>query len=316
MRIGWKILVGCLAVPLVLGLFLLVLMLAFRASPLPSSEDVVVNQTDPIGGITPEMLTAEGLTIERAAAARAVPVTINLEEGTFAIKPAPAGTSIRVEGNYDRGLYELTMELTRNDDGSPAYTISFLPKYTMLRRVLSHGFVHIEEGENAITIHIPRDLLIDLNARVAKGQSQLHLGGLALHNAELSLRMGEHNVFADEPNPVEMDKLVMNSGMGEINLHNLGLLRAGTIEFAGGMGEVNLDLGADVARDTTLNTRMRMGEMNVGLPLRARVDEKTTVWFGESRGGAHDGETVEDPNAPLLTVRGSITMGEIGYQRR
>ena len=158
MRIGWKILLGCLAVPFVLVLFLLVLMLAFRAAPLPSSEGVAVNQEDPIGGITPEMLASEGLTIDRAAAVRAVPVTINLEEGTFTIKPAPAGTSIRVEGNYDRGLYELTTELTRNDDGSPAYSISFLPKYSMLRRVLSHGFVHMEEGENAITIHIPRDL--------------------------------------------------------------------------------------------------------------------------------------------------------------
>jgi len=300
-------------VPFVLGLFLLVLMLAFRASPLPSSEDVVVNQTDPIGGITPEMLTAEGLTIERAAAARAVPVTINLEEGTFVIKPAPAGTSIRVEGNYDRGLYELTMELTRNDDGSPAYTISFLPKYTMLRRVLSHGFVHIEEGENAITIHIPRDLLIDLNARVAKGQSQLHLGGLALHNAELSLRMGEHHVYADEPNPVEMEKLAVNSGMGEIGLHDLGNFRAGAIDVAAGMGEVTVALGDSIARDTALNVRMRMGEMTVDLPAQARLDERTTVWFGEAHRDWD--ESAEDPNAPLLTIRGSITMGEFGYHR-
>ncbi len=316
MRLGGKILIGCIAAPFVLVLFLLVLVLAFRAAPLPSPENVAVNQVDPIGGITPEMLAAEGLTIERASAARAVPVRISLEEGSFTIKPAPAGSSIKVEGNYDRGMYELKLEMSRDDEGNPAYDISFLPRYSMMRRILSQGFVHIETDErNALTIHIPRDLLIDLNARVAKGTSRLHLGGLALRNAELSLRMGEHQVLADEPNPVEMDWLVINTGMGEISLQNLGLLRAGTIEVAAGMGEVSVDLGHEIARDTALNARMRMGEMTVGLPRRARVDKNTVVWFGEARNDAPDPES-EDPNAPLLTVHGSITMGEIGYERR
>ena len=125
--------------------------------------------------------------------------------------------------------------------------------------------------------------------------------------------MGEHNVFADEPNPVEMDKLAINSGMGEINLHDLGNLRAGTIEFAGGMGDVTVDLGDSIARDTALSVRMRMGEMTVDLPARARLHEQTTVWFGETHKDWDEG--AEDPNAPLLTISGSITMGEFGYHR-
>lgn len=314
MSTGRKILIGCLAAPFVLVLFLLVLVLAFRAAPLPPSENAAVEQGDPIGGMTPEMLAAEGLTIERAGGAVAVPVTIHLEEGNFTIKPAAAGTAIRVEGNYDRGMYELTTELVQSDDG-PAYRISFLPKYTMLRRLLSQGFVHIEEAQNALTIHIPRDLPIDLNARVAKGTSRLHLGGLALRNADLTLRMGEHHVLAEEPNPVSMDSLVVKSGMGEIGLLGLGLLRARAIDVAGGMGEITVDLGEAIAHDTTLDARMRMGEMRIGLPRRARLDAKTVVWFGESHGGEHEGEQTEDPDAPLLTLRGSITMGEFGYQR-
>jgi len=313
MRLGGKILIGCIAAPFVLVFFLLVLVLAFRAAPLRPSENVAIDQVDPIGGITPEMLAAEGLTIARAGAARAVPLRINLEEGSFTIKPAPAGSSIKVEGNYDRGLYELKMEVSRDDEGNPAYDISFLPRYSMLRRILSHGAVHIEEGENAMTIHIPRELLIDLNARVEKASSRLELGGLALRSADLSLRMGEHKVLADEPNPVEMEKLVVNTGMGDIGLHNLGQLRAGTIEVAAGMGEVTVDLGDAILRDTALNVRMKMGEMTVDLPARARRDEHTTVWFGESNRD-WDGST-EDPNAPLLTIRGSVTMGELGYHR-
>jgi len=79
------------------------------------------------------------------------------------------------------------------------------------------------------------------------------------------------------------------------------------------MGEVTVDLGDAILRDTALNVRMKMGEMTVDLPARVRLDEHTTVWLGEANRDWD--ESAEDPNAPLLTIRGSIMMGEFGYHR-
>jgi len=242
-------------------------------------------------------------------------VKVHLEEGAFTIRPAPAGTSISVEGDYDRAVYDLKTELTRDSDGNPSYSISFLPKYSMLRRILSQGVIEIDDATNHLTIHIPRDLPIDLDMKISKAESRLFLGGLALTNARLDLSMGEHRIVADEPNPLEMGTLDLDVGMGEVRMEGIGLLRPGTINLAGGMGEVRLDLGREISRDTTVTARMRMGEMSIGLPRRARVDARSTVWLGEASGSARDARYDDDPDLPTLTIRGSVTMGELKYQR-
>lgn len=316
MRTGHKILFGCLAAPFLLVFLLAFLVIVFRASPIPEGESVSVSQTDPIGGITPEMLAAEGFTLDPSRpAARPVPVRLNLEEGAFTIRQAPPGTPLHVEGDYDSALYDLTTTLERDDEGHPSYSITFLPKYTLLRRILTDGIVEIDDTENHLTVYIPRDLPIELDVRIAKAESRLFLGGLALTSARFQMKMGSHRILVEEPNPIEMESLVLDSSMGEVRTEGLGLLRSATITVSGGMGEVNVDLGREISRDTTIQARMRMGEMTLGLPRRARVDAATSVWIGESSGNPKDSRYDDDPDLPTITVRGGVTLGELRLQR-
>ena len=315
MKTPTKILLGCLATPFVLVFALVLLMLAFRLAPIPASEQVTTS-AEPIGSVTPEQLAAEGLTLDQARpGGRVIPVKIALEEGSFTIKPSPPGTGIRVEGDFDGSVYALKQEVTRDESGLPSYDISFLPKYTMLRRILSQGFIEIDDDTNHLTIYIARDLPISLDAQVSKGQSRLYLGGLALQSASLRLTMGEHDVIVNEPNPIEMTELQLDVGMGEIDLNDLGNLRAASINVSGRMGEVSLDMGREISRDTVLRTRMKMGEMRVGLPRRARVTARTSVFLGESTGKARDNRYDDDESLPTLTVDAGITFGELRYTR-
>jgi len=111
----------------------------------------------------------------------------------------------------------------------------------------------------------------------------------------------------------------INVAMGEFKLQDLGLLRAASITTWGKMGELDLDLGREISRDTELFAKMRMGEVRLGLPRDARVDARTSVFLGESNGdpGPAD-EPSDDPDNPPynLLVRGGVTMGELRYVRR
>ena len=319
MRTGAKVFLGCLAAPFVLVLLLGILALVYRAMPMEPAERASANLEQPLDnpGVTEAQLSAEGLAADSGVpAGQPLAVSLWMEEGSFTIKPAPPGTGIRIEGDYDKGAYDLHQELVHDGSGAPVYKLSFKPRYSMLRRLLGQGF-KIDETENRLTVHLPRGLPMDLRANLRKGQSHMELGGLALTSAVIDLAMGEHEVSVGEPNPLEMSSLELNVGMGEMTLKDLGNLRASSLIVWGKMGEVEVDMGSHLARDTKLVTRMRMGEMTLGLPTEARVTTRTSVFLGEAT-GAQQGKDDEPRVAESgfeLQVQAGVTMGELRIHR-
>ncbi|MGH9869746.1 MAG: hypothetical protein ACREAA_16480 [Candidatus Polarisedimenticolia bacterium] len=309
MRTGGKILLGCVATPFVLLLLFALLFLVFRAMPLPESAPTQAAQ-EPSGSVTLQQLEAEGLAVgaPEAPPGKAVSVTIWLEEGTFHVKPAPEGEGFRVEGQYDKSMYDLKHEITRDRSGTASFSLSFRPRYSMLRRILSAGFLHMDDETNKITVYVPRGLPMELNLKSYKGETNLDLTGLSLAKMDLDLGMGEHNMVVNEPNPLEMSALKVNQSMGEMELHGLANLRAGDITIWGQMGELCLDLGESLLRDTKMYARMRMGEMSIGIPTDARVQASSSMFLGETEGNPNRAE-----GAHRLELDVSSSMGELTY---
>lgn len=314
MRTGVKIVLGCLAAPFVLAFMLGVVALAYRAAPIPASEQGSANLEQALP-VTLAQLAAEGLDIESGIpAGRATTVNLWLEEGSFDVRPGPEGSEIRVEGNYDRSVYDLKQEMTADRDGNPVYTLEFLPKYSLMRRILSQGGVHIDDDTNNLTVWLPRGVPMKLHAQIRKGESHMDLGGLALESATIDLEMGDHEMRVDAVNPIPMTTLALNIGMGEVTAYDLGNLRAESINVFGKMGEVKLDLGREVLRDTKLYAKMRMGEMSIGLPREANVSGSTNVWLGGASGTLNrEGADAAAATGPKVQVQGGITFGEVKY---
>jgi len=315
MRTPVKILLGCLATPFVLIALLLTLALIFRAAGSPGHKEEMANLEQPLPTVTPEQLAAEGLTAGSGVpAGSAVSITLRLEEGHFTVRAGPPGSGVKVEGNYDSGAYELRQEFKQDGSGGPAYFLSFRPRYSMLRRVLTEGGVHLDDDDNRMTVWLPRGVPISLDLQSSKGESNLELGGLALSKAVLDVSMGEHHMTVGEVNPIEMTSLDINAGMGEVDFADLGNLRAESISIFTKMGEVDVDLGETIQRDTKMFVRHKMGELTVGLPRDARIHANTSTFIGD---GAENPSTPADvTTGPLLDITTKMTMGEMRFKRR
>lgn len=311
-----KILLGCLATPFVVIFVLAILAVAFRAAGSPGHREEAANLEQSLTAtVTPGQLAAEGIVTEGGTpSGQAVGVNIWLEEGNFTIKAGPAGSTVRVEGNYDAGAYDLKQELKQDSSGAPAYYLSFRPRYSMLRRVLTEGGVHIGDDDNKITIYLPRGVPIALNTRASKGKSDWQLGGMALQKASLDLRMGEHRVSVAESNPVEMSTLEINAGMGEVRFLDLGNLRSESITIFTKMGESHVDLGEQIQRDTKVYILHKMGQLTVGLPRGARIRAHATSFLGPPV--SNPSTPAADATGPLLDITAGMTMGELKFQRR
>ncbi|HZI92834.1 MAG TPA: hypothetical protein VFE84_01210 [Patescibacteria group bacterium] len=313
MKTFLKIAIGCLVAPIVIGVVLIIVALTLRKTSPPQHREEAANLEQSVAGVTEAQLASEGLEPGKAAPmGRPLPVGIVLEEGNFTIEAGPAGSSIRVEGDYDAGAYELKQELAKDGSGQPHYTLSFRSRRSMFHRLLTEGGVHIDKNDNRISIFLPRGIPIALDARIRIGTSHLNLGGLALSNASLDLSMGEHTITVAELNPLEMSNLTMNLAMGEWRLGDIGNLRAGNIEMWGKMGTAHFDFGEKLARDTRLTARMRMGELDLHVPPDARVKASTSAFLGDSSGKL---PADENANGFLLEVDSSIKLGEVKYRR-
>ncbi len=310
-RTALRILQGCLLTIAGGLLVLIVLVLSFRAAGAPEPDPRQADLQQPLP-VSERQLAAEGLGVE-GGVTTGMDVVMLLEEGEFTVEAGPPGSPIRVEGDYDAGVYDLKQEMVRGDRGRPEYRLSFRPRYSILGRILRQGFVHLEEGTNRLRIYLPSDRRIALRAKVSKGESTLDLGGLALESASLELRMGEHTVRASSPNAIEMGSLEVRGGMGEVHLEQLGNLRAERIAAWGHMGEFHVRMGRTVARDTKLYVRLKMGELTLGLPSGARIHASTSVALGGSNGAPDDEEADLPPGAPVVDVDAGVSLGELKY---
>ena len=317
MRRAAKITLGILFAPIGLAVLGLVAFGALRAVGVPDPEVGTEQLEQPLPESAPTTLRPRS---EDSSALDEVPevdgairVELDLVEGMFRVEPHD-GDDIEVDARYDRATYALEREYGL-DGETPVFRLRFRSKVHWLRRIAQDGAVDSGDlGNNEVTVYLPRGVPIDLRAKMSRAEGELVLDGLVLTNLVTDLGMGEYSVESDEPNPAVMRNAVFDLGMGEASLRGLSHLRASRITVKGGMGEIEVDMGASLTMDTELHASMRMGEMRLELPDDALLDVDSD--FGATLGEVDDrgvrDRRIEDPErAHHLRVTGSILMGAL-----
>ena len=279
-----------------------------------------------IGEATPEPISRTIAVADRSADGRdrvvgadgATRLDIELEEGTFEIRPGAAGTDVTVEGAYAKGYYELIEERTpASDRDGPRTLIQLRPSHGFLVRLVG-GAMNGASELNDLTVTIPRDLPIALTLRLRAGESRIDLGGLNLTELEADLSMGSHRLDFSEPLANELRQVRLDGRMGEVRLEHLGNAQALEFEATSRMGSFSADLGGEWDRETVpeLSFRMLMGELRLDIPSSVRVaaDSQSLALLGESS-QFHRGDESIDPASPTVRLNVSTTMGETRVSR-
>jgi hypothetical protein len=242
-------------------------------------------------------------------------LTLDLQEGSFSIHPAPAGSSVQVEGNYAPGFYDLTERTETDSGGAQHTTIRFRGKAPGWARFLG-GMFGGSRDQPEVTIGIPSGTPIDLALRVGMGQSRIDLGGLTLGDLGLDLNMGDHKVDFTSPLGERLERLVLKTSMGNVEVNNLGNARAKAVQAEGSMGNLEADLGGawQSGSEAELTFTQSMGQVSVRVPRQVRLEANITS-PNDSQNRVTGAEEAADPKAPLLRVRVSASMGE-GRVRR
>ena len=272
--------------------------------------------------VTRTVAVGESSALETPGAAPStdVPLRLNIElqDGTFDIRPGPPGTDVTIEGDYAAPYYELVEERDTDQDGRRTIVIGLQPIHSMLVRIVAALRSQGEGVSNNLTVTIPEGVPIDLVLNLSAGESQTDLGGLTLTNLEADLSMGEHHLDFSRPLAQELPRVRVSGRMGDVHLENIGNARALEFETSSRMGNFNVDLGGDWSVETVaeLVFNHSLGDLRLNVPESVRIatDSERSVTLGESCGfGTVHG--TDDPAAPVVRLHISTTMGETRLRR-
>ena len=240
-------------------------------------------------------------------------VRLDLQEGTFTIRPGQPGSELQVQGRFAPGLFELTQSESNSVDpsGTREVTVRFHSKVPQWARFFSR-IGSGGEDEPELTVTIPRGTPIDLTLQMSMGRSEVDLGGLTLGDVSISAAMGEHKLDFREPVVENVRELHLSNSMGNLSIEHIGNARPENISASGSMGNVTADLAGAWSPGSEANLRFEqsMGDVTVRVPSNVRVD-------ADVRSGRGEGETnrtpalkqPDDPKAPMLRLFVTSSMG-------
>ena len=235
---------------------------------------------------------------------------VELQEGSFDIKPGEPNGRLQVEGRFSEALYELTQR-TETQNGKARTTIRFKSKAPMWARMLA-GMGNDDSNRPRLTLLIPPGVPIELSLNVSMGESRIDLGGLTLSDLGLDLSMGNHEVDFRQPVVDGMTRFRLNTRMGNVRVANLGNARAKSVDASGSMGNLTADLGGDwrPGSEAELSFSQSMGEVRVNVPTKVRLEADVRDAEGKTRTVPSDADETKDPKAPVIKLRVSSSMGE------
>ena len=246
-----------------------------------------------------------------SASARTAPLRVRLElqEGTFTIRPGQPGTDIHVQGRYAPALFELIESHSDGPSGVREARVRFKSKVTGWQRFFASIGSNGDGPE--LTVTLPRGTPIDLTLQLTMGKSEIDLGGLTLGEVDLNASMGEHRLDFREPVVETMRELRLNTSMGNVVIDHLGNAHAETINGHGSMGNVTANLAGAWAPGSSTDFRFEqsMGDLTVRVPSNVKVDADVRSNQGEQNRQQPTLKQPDDPNAPTLRVRVNSSMG-------
>jgi len=239
-------------------------------------------------------------------------IELDLTMGSFEIVAGEPGEPPRVDGRYDAAIYRLDSSHEARDDGGWVWKVEFSRKVSWMRLMFG------DAGEdNRIRVVLPPDRPFVLAGDLGIGEFGFELGGLWIVDTVLEIGTGEYRFTFDDPLQAPMRSFLLDGGIGELTVSQLGNASPSEVHVEQGIGETQLNLRGAWRNDAEIALRCGIGECGVTLPDQAAVDLGTfRVWLGEAdRRALRDVEATPDDGKPVLSLDVTARLGEVRLRK-
>jgi len=229
-------------------------------------------------------------------------VVLDLGQGEFQLRPAAPGEGLRVQASFDSEVHAVSQTYMVAPDSSWVCRITFeqtMPALQALFRQMLGG-----ETNASIDIWLPRDVPIELVARIHQGGGEAELGGLWLTTADISFKQGGFALEIDEPLREPMERFRLYGRMGGVTAEGLGNASPRILDVDCGMGGAEINLTGAWRNDCDARLSVRMGGIAAFVPDDMVVETEHEVQGAMRR-------TDSEMPQPVLRLVVEESMGEV-----
>ena len=212
---------------------------------LPSSEVVT-------GPTQTENITVPLLTDKQAIA----DVTLQFGAGTLTLQPATASTTNLIEGTGKYNVVDLKPTVTINNNNITIEQGNL--KLTGIPVINSK----VVNDWNLTLANAPMSLVIKAGAY----EGNFELGGLSIHDLEVTDGAAKVNMSFSKPNLVQMSSLQYTTGASQVALKGLANAYATDVTFRSGAGDYTLDFTGDLRTNMTVNIESGVSQVTLVIP--------------------------------------------------
>ena len=174
------------------------------------------------------------------------------------------------------------------------------------------------ESELYFTTRIP----LEMDFSCGLGEAHLDLGELKVRDLNLENGLGETTLDFSTPNGVELRRISVDSGLGELVARNLSNARTDRLIFDCGLGSAELDFGGETLRDMFVDVNIGLGSVTMWIPRGYNVEMEAEESFLSSidtrdmvqKGRGHYRSEDYQPGRPTLTINASVGLGSISIK--
>ena len=171
------------------------------------------------------------------------------------------------------------------------------------------------ESELYFTTRVP----LDLDITTGLGEAKLDLGELKVAVLNLDNGMGETDLNFSSLNGVELRRISVDNGLGELVARNLSNARSKRLDFDCGLGSAELNFDGEEFRNMSVDVNVGLGSVVLWIPrgynvimeaeenFLSSIDTRDMVQKGR---GYYRSESY-DPARPTLEISASVGLGSI-----
>lgn len=261
------------------------------------------------GDVERGALVTEDIRVPRPVTGE-VALQINFAAGELDIHPGATGALVEGSAQYD---VEQLRPTVNTEDGRVVLSTGELENFTDLDFNLDLGGV-----ENRWELALADDPM-DLEVAAGAFTGEFDLTGLALRELEISTGASDLMVFFNEPNPVVMNRLQINTGASQIHLQGLAHAGFRRLEFQGGVGDYTLDFQGQLRGNASVRAGAAMSSLTLVVPEDMNVELAVAGALAEvdtPQGFTQQGDQYVQPGSgPTLSIHVEVGAGEVTVRR-
>lgn len=186
-------------------------------------------------------------------------VTLTFAGGKFELKPLPGNLLYQMQLHYDEQAADAVHEFDASAHELRLGLKQANMSWHALRSMKKDDAGSMDVGLNPT---VPMELEVNLGG----AEGDLELGGMKLKSLKLHFGLVGSTVRFSSPNPVVMDELSVDAGVGGVSFENLGNANVSQINVNAGVDGVSLQFGDNVARDVKINASVAFGGLKIQVP--------------------------------------------------